>query len=135
MLNTDIAVVSQEVWPGPCVVVSNHYVDNVRLVAFPLLCVRLSDELPQASFSLHKQLANAVPRRVLKAFLSRVAQWVEHQAMNLTVTGSTPVNVKSWLVTNLAGAQASTNGQKGNGEWFGSVLQPPLQGRIGRCDS
>lgn len=45
------------------------------------------------AFPLHQQLENAVPRRVLKAYLSKVAQWVEHQAFNLTVTGSTPVNV------------------------------------------
>lgn len=30
--------------------------------------------------------------RVLQAALIGVAQWVEHQAVNLTVTGSTPVD-------------------------------------------
>lgn len=70
-----------------------NIVFNVRIVVFSFLCKRLSDAFPQASIPLHLQLENAVPRRVLKAYLSKVAQWVEHQAFNLTVTGSTPVNV------------------------------------------
>ncbi|MCC7337298.1 MAG: hypothetical protein IT422_19585 [Pirellulaceae bacterium] len=66
--------------------------DGVRITAFLLICRRLIDVVPAAQVALSIGSWRIAFRvRVLKATSIEVAQWVEHQATDLTVTGSTPV--------------------------------------------
>ncbi len=82
--------------------------DSVRITAFLLVSKHLVDVVPAAQTALPCGSWRTVFReRVLKATPIEVAQRVEHQANNLTVTGSTPVDAPSWLKTN-PGAKAST---------------------------
>ena len=95
--------------------------DGVRITAFLLICKRLVDVVPAAQATLLDCSWWFVFRvRVLKATSIEVAQWVEHQATNLRVTGSTPVDAPSWLKTNHQGAKASTT-EAGGQRLFSSI--------------
>lgn len=75
--------------------------DSVRIAAFLLVGKRLIDVVPAAPRArLKNGWRVAFRKRVLKTASIEVAQWIEHQANHLTVTGSTPVDAPSWLLTN-----------------------------------
>jgi hypothetical protein len=95
--------------------------DSVRITAFLLICKRLVDVVPAAQVALSiGSWRTAFRVRVLKATSIEVAQRVEHQAENLRVTGSTPVDATSWLKTNHQGAKASTT-EAGGQRLFSSI--------------
>ena len=59
--------------------------------------------------------------RVLEAALIGVAQWVEHQAVNLTVTGSTPVDATKLAENQPDPGRDCVHHEAGGQRLFGSI--------------